>query len=543
MSEISKLIESGINLGKIFPEQGIYIAKEKIFLKKSPQPSQKWEKFNREKLREMGWPMNPGTFEIRDPASPVAVVCPAQDVVLQSAAINYGAAISGPMITPDRGVELVITNTISNPNIRWIILAGRDSGHLAGDVLYCISKYGVDPKTRRVLNAKCPTNPYIMNLSDEVIERFCKQVKIINLLGGYKEEETERVKEELGLVIRCCIQEPGNAIALINGEDTLYLFDPGKEDFEPRIVDLSVEKIGVYYEGYHRVGTTIHTKTIEEVYPALKSHIINKGSWGRQESGRMAFDTLATQIIVHDVENGLFPSGWRPAGWMQNDEDASDYLKKYRVWVYLFPLSDVRYEESEKTCIPYIPEKMDYVYGGRLTAYWYELADEEEKQKIKELVEKVHKKFRYELPSFDDVVAFYEELAKVQKKSFNQLYKTAKAAKLCVKEGFGNSYRLYMSLQIPPIDIKEDPRRAHNPCFALYEVYPRLINEKWQMDTGFFMRAHDILAFPGNSNGGIMIQKFLAWYAGIKPGLYIHHPGCVHICDYMLPREIGNKCK
>ena len=541
--EISKLVKTGINLGKEFPSKGISIADGTIFLKKSPQPSQKWEKFEREKLRKMGWPINPGTFEIRDPASPVAVVCPAQNVVLQSEAISYGAAISGPMITPDRGVELVITNTISNPNIRWIILAGKDSGHLAGDVLYCVSRYGVDAKTRRVLNTRCPTNPYVMNLSDETINRFRSQVKVINLLGGYNKESFERVKQELGLVIRCCIQEPKNAIALIDKgkNDVLYLFDPGKEDFEPMIVDLSAEKIRVYYEGYHRVGTTIHAQTIEEVYPVLKSHIINKGSWGRQESGRMALDTLATQIIIHDVNNGLFPSGWRPAGWMQNDENASDYLKKYRVWVYLFPLSDVRYDEKKKTCVPYIPEKMDYVYGGRLTAYWYELADADEKQKIKKLVEAIHKKFRYQLPNFDDVIAFYEELAKLQNKSFNQLYATAKAAKLCVKENFGNSYRLYMSLQIPPIDIKEDPRQAHNPCFALYEVYPRLIGDEWEMDTAFFMRAHDILAFPGNSNGGIIIQKFIAWYAGIKPGLYVHHPGCVHICDYMLPREVSKK--
>jgi hypothetical protein len=382
-----------------------------------------------------------------------------------------------------------------------------------------------------------------MNLTDEAINRFQKQIKVVNILGGFKEEGMERIKMELGLVIRCCIQEPKNAIKLTDEKrkDAFYLYDPGTEGLEPEIIDMGVEKIGIYYEGYDRVGTSIHIDTIARAYPVLMSHVINKGSWGRQESGRMALDTIATQIIVHDTNKELLPKGWRPSGWMQTDEDAEDYLEKYRTWVYLFPLSDVRYDKDEGICVPYIPEKMDYVYGGRLTAYWYGISSDEEKEKIKELVEGIHQKFRYKLPTFDDVVDFYEDLAKLQENSFNQLYKTVKAARLCVEENFGNSYRIYMSLQTPPIDIKEDPRQAHNPCFALYEVYPRKINKKWQLDTCFFLRAHDILAFPANANGGITIQKFIAWYAGIEPGLYVHHAGSLEVCDYMLPKEISEK--
>lgn len=541
--EIKEMLESGVNLARVFPENGIRIAKGKIGLKRSPQEHCQWVKFKRENLYELGWPINPGTYQVKDPASSVAVICPAQNAELQDAALYYGAAISGPCITPDRGVELVITNTISNPNIRWLILAGKDSGHLAGDVLYCVNRYGRDSKTKRVLRTRCPTNPYLLNLSDEVIERFQRQVKVINLLGGYNSEETERIKAELGLVIRCCLQEPENAILLTNYklDDELCLFDPGAEDFQPMLVDLSPEKIGAYYEGYHRVGTTIHIDTVANAYPVLMSHIVNKGSWGMQESTRMVFGTVATQTVIHDVKRDLFPSNWRPFSWMQTDKDVQEYLEKYRVWVYLFPLSDVRYDEGEGICVPYIPEQMDYVYGGRLTTYWYELADRDEQEKIRELVNQLHQRFRYKLPSFRDTVDFYERLSEVQQKTFNQLYKTAKAAKLVVKENFGNSYRLYMSLQTPPIDVKEDPRQAHNPCFALYEVYPRCIDGKWQLDTVFFLRAHDILAFPANANGGIAIQKFIAQYAGIRPGFYVHHAGSIEVCDYMLPKEILEK--
>jgi len=543
--DIKSLLETGVNLADVFPDE-VEIAKGNVILRKKPQQPKKWIKFDRDKLQEIEWPINPGTYQIKDPASPVAVVCPAQDAELQAAALNYGAAISGPCITPDRGVELVVTNVISNPNIRWIILAGKDSGHLAGDVLWCLNKYGVNPKTKRVLKTKSPTNPYVMNLPEEAIERFREQVKVINLLGGYNEKETERVKEELGLVIRCCVQEPENAIELWDKkrDDKLILFDPGC-DHEPMIIDLSIEKIGAYYEGYHRVGSTIHVNTVSDAYPVLMSHVVNKGSWGQQESTRMALDTVATQAVIHDTSRDLIPKDWQPFGWMRSKSDVEDYLRKYQTWVYLFPLSDVRYDEKEKTCVPYIPDpkQMEYVYGGRLTAYWLEIATEEERSEIRKLVEEYHKKFRFNVPTFDDVVEFYGRLEKLQQKSFNQLYKTAKAARLCVKEGFSNSYRLYMSLQTPPIDVKEDPRRAHNPCFALYEVYPRLIDGEWQLDTCFFLRAHDIKAFPANASGGINIQKFIAWYAGIQSGIYVHHAGSLEVCEYMLPNDILRKYK
>lgn len=537
-------MEAGRDLGKNFPEK-VEIANGNIFLaKKYPsKESQAFKKINREKLRETGWPINPGTYEIRDPASPVAVVCPAQNAELQAAAISYGAAISGPCITPDRGVELVITNLISNPNIRWLIIAGKDSGHLAGDVIWCLGRNGVDPKTRKVIGTKCPTNPYLMNIPLESIERFRKQIKVINIMTDGKENDLERTKGEMGLIIRCCMQESENAIEMTNKKtgEQFVLFDMGSEELEPLKIDLSLQKIGVYYEGYHRVGTSIHIDTVASAYPVAISHVINKGVIGRQESTRIALDTLATQFIIHNTKDGLVPPDWRPFGWMQDDKTAQEYVEKYRIWVYLFPLSDVKYDEVQKRFVPYVPKQMEYAYGGRLTAYWYELADEEEKKAITVLVEDYHKKYQVQNPAFEEIVEFYEKLAKLQKKSFNQIYNMAKAVKLCVQEGFTGSYRNYMSLQTPPIDIKADPRQAHNPCFALYEIYPRKLKGRWQLDTALFLRANDCLAFPANANGGIFIQKFLAWYAGIEPGLYVHNAGSLEVCDYMLDKQTLEK--
>ena len=534
---LKNLVETGVNLSEVFPNE-VLLFNGSVTLTKSALEVLEFAKYPRESLYEQGWPPNPGTFGIKDAASPVAVVCPRQDLELQQAALFYGAAISGPCITPDRGVELVVSNIIANPNIRWVILAGKDSGHLAGDVLYCLWKYGLDPKTRRVRNTRCPTNPYLFNLKDEAIERFQRQVQIINVLGAKNRDSVE-----LGLLIRCCLQWLQEAILYQNHKlgDSFHLCDIGSEGQEPMIVDLSVQLGRGYFEGYGRVGTTIHAFSVADSYPMLESHILTHGSWGMQESSKWALDVVGTQVVIHNVDNDLYPPNWRPFGFLQSDEEAFDYLQKYRVWVYLFPLTDVRFT-PEEGCVPYLVEEgFDYLYGTRFITHGIEWASRGERSAIAGLTREFHGRFKHTLPEFTDVLEFHERLDNIQRETSNQLFKTAQAARLCEKEGIGASYRLYMTTQIPAWDIDIDPRKVHNPCFALYEVYPRKIDAKWQLDCSMFLRANDFLAYPANANGGIIIQKFLAWYAGMKPGTYLHHTGCLHICDYMLPRELVRK--
>lgn len=534
---LKNLVETGVNLSKVFPNE-VVLFNGSVILTKSPLEGPEFAKYPRESLYEQGWPPNPGTFEIKDAASPIAVVCPRQDLELQQAALFYGAAIAGPCVTPDRGVELVVSNIIANPNIRWMILAGKDSGHLAGDVLYCLWKYGIDPETHRVQQTRCPTNPYLFNLPNEAIERFQKQVQFINVLGGKNRDPVE-----LGLLIRCCLQWPQEAILYQNYklDDSFYLCDIGSENQEPMLVDLSVQRGRGYFEGYGRVGTTIHAFSVADCHPMLESHILTHGSWGMQESSKRALDVVGTQIVIYDVDNDLCPPDWRPLGFLQSDEETLEYLQKYRVWVYLFPLTDIRFT-PEEGCVPYLVEEgFDYLYGTRLTAHGIERATQKERDAVAGLASEFHARFRNTPPEFPDVFEFYERLEIVQQNTFNQLYKTAQAAKLCHEQGIGASYRLYMTTQIPAWDIDIDPRKVHNPCFALYEVYPRKINGEWQLDCAMFLRANDFLAYPANANGGITTQKFLAWYAGMKAGLYLHHTGCLHICDYMLPRGLVRK--
>jgi tetrahydromethanopterin S-methyltransferase subunit A len=63
--------------------------------------------------------------------------------------IEAGAALSGTVQTPNIGLEKIICNCISNPNIRYLVLTGPESeGHLTGDALKALFSNGVDNKKR-----------------------------------------------------------------------------------------------------------------------------------------------------------------------------------------------------------------------------------------------------------------------------------------------------------------------------------------------------------------------------------------------------------
>lgn len=529
---LREALTTSADLFEVLPES-LSLWDGRVRIEKSEgRKARNWKKHPRKDLAD--WPPNPGSYEIRDPASPVAFVCPSQNQELQAKAIDWGVGISGPCVTPDRGVELIVANTVANPNLRFFVLGGKDSGHLAGDVLYCLWRYGIDPESHRVLKTRCPTNPYLRNLPPEIIKRFREQVAVINLLKC--PDETL-----IHLAIRACMQEPKHPLLWQDKklERHLVLFDPGSEGKEPLVhkLGLGVEQ-ETFFEGVHRVGATIHAPTVAQAWPLLRSHILAMGKMGINESTREVKDTVGVQIIIHQPGRNLVPGDWKPHGWMETKEQVKKWLGAYATWVYLFPSSDVRFNQEEDRVEPYIPEKMDYSYGTRLTAWGVDLASKKEQLAVRRLVIETHRKFIRlgRLPNFEEVVGFYRRLEKLQKGSVNSWWRLSKAVKICVNNEVTAAYRNYVVLQDPRVDLRTDLRLAHNPCFCLYEAYPRRINQRWQIDVGFFLRAHDFMAFPANAAGGMKLQEFLAWYAGIKPGVYLHHTGCLHIQDYLLPK-------
>ena len=119
-----------------------------------------------------------GRFTEGNSKSPVAVVTLSEEIDFPKDSV----AVYGNMKTENLGVEKVIANTCSNPYIRYLIICSADvRGHKSGESLKCIHKNGID-QNNRVIGASSAV-PYIENLPQTAIERFQKQVEVIDLIG------------------------------------------------------------------------------------------------------------------------------------------------------------------------------------------------------------------------------------------------------------------------------------------------------------------------------------------------------------------------
>jgi tetrahydromethanopterin S-methyltransferase subunit A len=126
-----------------------------------------------------GWPIVQGDFHTGDVKSPIAVVTMGSHLDEQ-AICDAGAAIAGSCKTENLGLEKVIANIISNPNIRFVLTCGTEvKGHLSGQSLIALHKGGVDGG--KIVGSKGAI-PFIENLSAENIKRFQEQVEIVDIM-------------------------------------------------------------------------------------------------------------------------------------------------------------------------------------------------------------------------------------------------------------------------------------------------------------------------------------------------------------------------
>lgn len=126
-----------------------------------------------------GWPIAQGDFHTGDVKSPVAVVTMGSHLDEQ-AICNAGAAMAGSCKTENLGLEKIIANVISNPNIRFVLTCGTEvKGHLSGQSLIALHQSGVDGG--KIIGSKGAI-PFIENLSAENIKRFQEQVEIVDIM-------------------------------------------------------------------------------------------------------------------------------------------------------------------------------------------------------------------------------------------------------------------------------------------------------------------------------------------------------------------------
>ncbi|OEC87517.1 MULTISPECIES: tetrahydromethanopterin S-methyltransferase subunit A [Methanobacterium] len=147
-----------------------------------------------------GWPVVNGDYIVGDPESPVAATTLGshnEDVVAAA-----GTALAGPCKTENLGVEKMVANLISNPNIRFLILCGSEvQGHITGQSIEALHANGVDEK-RKIAGATGAI-PFIENIPDEGIERFQQQMEIISMI------DIEDAGQIQAKVKECIEKDPG----------------------------------------------------------------------------------------------------------------------------------------------------------------------------------------------------------------------------------------------------------------------------------------------------------------------------------------------
>jgi tetrahydromethanopterin S-methyltransferase subunit A len=140
-----------------------------------------------------------GEYVVGNPESCVAAVTLSEYIRLPEGEI----AIHGHMKTENLGVEKVIANVVSNPNIRFLIVCGREvRGHRSGDTILAIHRDGID-EGNRVLGAKGAV-PFIENITREAVERFRSQVEIVDMVGEVDPEAIMAKARE------CAARNPGS---------------------------------------------------------------------------------------------------------------------------------------------------------------------------------------------------------------------------------------------------------------------------------------------------------------------------------------------
>jgi len=140
------------------------------------------------------WPLIEGRYQIGNKNSPIAV-CTNASIDEIKFDLNK-VAIVGKCVTENIGIEKIIQNMVSNPNIRYLVLCGRESkGHFVAQAIESIKENGV-AEDGRIIGAK-GNMPYLRNINKELVDRFREQIIPINLIGETDALKIEKVIDEI----------------------------------------------------------------------------------------------------------------------------------------------------------------------------------------------------------------------------------------------------------------------------------------------------------------------------------------------------------
>lgn len=133
------------------------------------------------------WPPAPGEYFVVGSGSdrPVIVSTLAStELAAELARLKpKGLCLVGKTETENIGIDKVIKNTITNPDIKVMVIAGHDpEGHRSGATLLSLFKNGVDEKGR--VKGSQGRRPVLKNTTLAEVEAFRDQVQVVDLIGN-----------------------------------------------------------------------------------------------------------------------------------------------------------------------------------------------------------------------------------------------------------------------------------------------------------------------------------------------------------------------
>lgn len=136
------------------------------------------------KVSNNSWPQVEGEYTVLDKSAPVAVST-LSSIKLEEKLARLspsGLCIVGKTETENIGIDKIVKNIVSNPSIKSMIVAGKDTeGHKSGKTLLALWENGVD-KNMRVIGSE-GRRPILKNVSRADVDKFRKQIRIEDMIG------------------------------------------------------------------------------------------------------------------------------------------------------------------------------------------------------------------------------------------------------------------------------------------------------------------------------------------------------------------------
>lgn len=265
------------------------------------------------KKNPQNWPVVSGNYTVVNSNARIAV-CTLTSTNLDEQVIRWdNVAIVGKVFTPNLGIEKIIRNTISNPNIRYLLLCGKDSPVFhVGQAIQCLFKYGVDSE-KRIKNA-VGHFPVLQNLSIDNINSFLRQIELIDCI----QQSPEIIESRIQLLDLNKLKNvsfiQSNVNSDTNDEDEFVPIKPGGKriplDYDKNgffVIECDNEKREIIVKHYHndnKPGYIIKGHSSESMLLAvLNKELVSQMSHAGYLGGELAKAETALKLNLIYVQD------------------------------------------------------------------------------------------------------------------------------------------------------------------------------------------------------------------------------------------------